>query len=213
MKHSIDDKRLSDYLAQLQSRLTLEFADQTEEILYGVREHMADALDRGLAAPEIIAGLGSPEDIAAGMAAQSTGAPRPATPPAVGKTEGYRDSTVWHVLTCILLPFGGFIAGFGWLFGVAGLWMGTRWKIWEKIMGTVILPGGVSGAFLLANLPVSQTLSDENGVVEDHNPLGFTVPEAWFWVALALPLAVAVYLLVVALRRGSSAAATGMRHN
>lgn len=224
MNHGIDDALLRDYLAQLQTKLTLGFADHTEEILYGVRDHMADALERGLAAPEIIAGLGSPDEIAAGSTMLSAGMPRAVLPPAPGKTESYRDSTLWLITTCILLPFGAFLAGIGWLFGVAGLWMGTRWKLWEKIMGTVILPGGLLGSswlvFMTGPLAGIESGGPVEGVVINGSwqatppePVVPMLPIVLSVAAFALPIAVALYLLVVGLRRGSSSGTKGMRHN
>lgn len=241
MNHHTDESAVHDYLAALEARLAQLPTDQSEEVLFGVREHIAEALERGgQSTSEILAGLGSPDDIAAGLTGAGMDGPGPAasspyasgpyssgshfpnaasvpgtiqypnnTPPAA---PGYQSSTVWVVATCILLPFGGFLAGIGWLFGVAGLWLGTRWKTWEKIMGTVLFPGGLVGSLwmgLVAASAVGTTTSatvttgmTNGGVDSAVNPLLPVLPGPAAVALILLPLAVAVYLLVVGLRRG-----------
>lgn len=221
MNHDLAAPEIRNYLAAIQARLAQLPAEQSEEILFGVREHIAEALERGgQSTAEILAGLGSPDDIAAGLAGSdmdgsgahdfATPFPSAQFPPGAPQkqlpAQRHQSSTLWVVATCILLPFGAFLAGIGWLFGVAGLWMGTRWKTWEKIMGTVLIPGGVPGALLLAILPVRQTLSfgspGDEVIISDYNPLGISLPELAIAVVLALPIIVALYLLIVGLVRG-----------
>ena len=220
MKRTIGDAAVRSYLSALEARLGQLPADQSEEILFGVQEHIAEAQERGgQSTAEILAGLGSPDDIAAGLAGtgMDTSGPHdftkllpgaqfpPGAPQNQPSAQRFQSSTLWVVATVILLPFGAFLAGIGWLFGVAGLWMGTRWKLWEKILGTVLIPGGVPGALFLAILPVRQTLSfgspGDEVIISDYNPLGFSLPELTFVVIFALPILVALYLLIVGLIR------------
>ena len=202
MTQGIEEPEVRSYLAALQARLAHLPADQTDEILFGVREHIAEAMERGgQPATGILAGLGSPDDIAAGLAAPD--APARQLPQAA-PARRHQDSTMWVVATCILLPFGVFLAGIGWLFGVAGLWMGTRWKRWEKIMGTVLLPGGVLGAGYLAALPFRMVAGPAQDAASGSNPLLPGLPLGGTLVLASLPVIVAVYLLVAGLRRGPS---------
>ncbi len=210
MKHEIDDPQVRHYLAALKARLYQLPADQFEEIVFGVREHIADALERGgQSVDDILAGLGSPDDIATGLATPDAPGPgqRQPIPFAQQPTQRPQSSILWLVGTCILLPFGGFVVGIGWLLGVAGLWMGMRWQLWEKVMGTILIPGGVPAALLLAGLPVRQTLASSGPegevIISDYNPLGFSLPEVSFVIILALPILAALYLLIVGLVRGS----------
>lgn len=84
-----------------------------------------------------------------------------------------QSSSLWVVATAILLPFGVVLAGIGWLFGMAGLWMGTPWKLWE-------LPHtGPATEPTIPGLPLAATVA-----------------------VACLPVAVAVYFLVAGLRRG-----------
>lgn len=198
MKNDIESPEVRSYLAALKTRLADLPADQSEEIFFGIREHIAEALERGgQSAPEVLTSLGSPDDVLAGLAGSFT-----AAPPA---RQGHRSSALWVVATAILLPFGIFLAGAGYLFGLAGLWMGTRWKLWEKIAGTLLFPGGILGAMYLSFLPIwnpqpaLQPTAAEGSIPEPilpGMPFGATVATA------CIPIIVAVYLLVAGLRRG-----------
>ena len=52
----------------------------------------------------------------------------------------------------ILLPLGGFAIGVGWLVGVVLLWSSRLWTTREKLIGTLIVPGGIATALLVAVL-------------------------------------------------------------
>lgn len=211
MNHDIEAPEVRNYLAALEARLAQLPTEQSEEIMFGVREHIAEATERGgQSTSEILAGLGSPDDIAAGVAAPDVQAPGYSQAPVPGQqipqsapAPRHQASTLWVVATTILLPFGILLAGVGWLFGVAGLWMGTRWKVWEKVMGTVLLPGGIVGAQILSRLITlpPRAPTSENPIVVD--PFFPGLPLGWTIAVTCIPIAVALYLLVVGLRRGT----------
>lgn len=206
MTHDIEEVQIRGYLAALEARLAHLPADQSEEILFSVREHIAQAMERGgQSTGEVLACLGSPDEIAGGMAEAPVRGPVQQLPPPA-PAQRYQSSTLWVVASCILLPFGGYLAGIGWLFGVAGLWMGTRWKTWEKIVGTVLLPLGVLGAQILAFLPIWGPLIITSTQDSSGNALqGPLIPGLSLGGTIALtclPAAVAIYLLIIGLRRG-----------
>ncbi len=157
-----------------------------------VRSYLA-ALQARLAAPDApVPARQSPQAAPAQETQQTAPAQR------------HQDSTLRVVASCILLPFGVFLSGIGWFLAVAGLWMGTGWKRWEKIMGTVLLPGGVLGAGFLAILPWRMLAGTAQDAASGSNLIlpGLTIGGT---LALAsLPILVAVYLLVSGLRRGPS---------
>lgn len=222
MKNNIDSPEVRSYLAALEARLAHLPADQSEEILFGIREHIAEALERGgPSAPEVLSSLGSPDDVLAGLAGPFTEVAPPARLKALQQPAirpSYQSSTLWVVATAILLPFGIFLAGVGYLFGLAGLWMGTRWKLWEKIAGTLLFPGGVLGALYISFLPIwhplpaIQTTAAEASI---QDPLLPGMSLAATVVTVCIPIIVAIYLLVAGLRRGRqlSPATPAMRHN
>lgn len=86
--------------------------------------------------------------------------------------------------------------------------MGTRWKVWEKIVGTLLFPGGLAGVSFFLSRGVwesSSTPVEANAGSDPVNPL---MPDASLiatLVILAIPLLVAVYLLIVGLMRHPAA--------
>jgi hypothetical protein len=71
----------------------------------------------------------------------SHGAPRPAAS-GIGAME---------ICAVILLLIGGFLAGVGWVVGAILLWISPRWRLSDKLLGTLIWPGGVAAVFLVAS--------------------------------------------------------------
>lgn len=201
MKHITEQSEVHNYLAALEARLANVPAEQSEEILFGVREHITEALARGeQSVTEVLTSLGSPDDVLAEVVATGPAVPAPAPAPA----PSYRDSALWVILTVVLLPFGGFLIGIGWLLGVAGLWAGTRWKLWEKIVGTALFPGGLAGVFYFLSRGVWESSSGPVEAASDFGPAEPIIPIMSLVatsLTLALPLPVAVYLLLMGLIR------------
>ena len=52
----------------------------------------------------------------------------------------------------ILLPLGGFAFGVGWLVGLVLLWSSRLWTTREKLIGTLIVPGGIATTLLVVVL-------------------------------------------------------------
>jgi hypothetical protein len=44
----------------------------------------------------------------------------------------------------VLLLLGGFVFGVGWIVGLVLLWSSSVWTWWEKLLGTLIVPGGLA---------------------------------------------------------------------
>lgn len=80
---------------------------------------------------------------------------------------------VIEVAALILLPVGGIILPvIGWIVGVILLWISKAWTNREKLIGTLIIPGGLLVPFLVSflasTLTTCSTLSDGAGrVIED----------------------------------------------
>ena len=209
MMNRLDGQEVQKYLSALEARLSHLPADQSKEILFGVREHISEDLSRGnRPVSEVLASLGNPDDVLADMAgpdsSRSSGEGRAPTAPR------WRSTSPWVALTVVLLAFGGFLAGIGWFAGVTCLWMGTRWKTWEKIIGTILLPGGFVGALWIVAMPVSSTVTrvpDVHASTSPANPVLDMMPLAAAIAFISVPLLVGVYLLVVGLRRTTDAKA------
>jgi hypothetical protein len=51
-----------------------------------------------------------------------------------------------EIWTFLLLLFGGFFAGIGWFAGAWMLWWSEVWTRREKLLGTLVLPGGLAAS-------------------------------------------------------------------
>jgi hypothetical protein len=121
------------YLKELRGATReLPRADQ-RELLAQVKEHLREALGPEASEAEARAALerlGTPASLAADAYAQSPGAPR-----RLGVLE-------WGAV--LLLPFGSFLFPFvGWFAGVLMLWGSRAWSVHQKLIGTLVVPGGL----------------------------------------------------------------------
>jgi hypothetical protein len=102
--------------------------------------------------------LGEPQDIVAAQA-----------PPAVAS----RAAGIHEWSAIFLLLFGGFLLGFGWILGLILLWSSSAWRTLDKWIGTLVLPGGLLGAFLIFNLPVGSEECHTSGNLNSAAPVHF----------------------------------------
>ena len=59
----------------------------------------------------------------------------------------------------ILLPLGGLALGVGWLIGLILLWSSRLWTTRDKLIGTLIVPGGIATALWVLVLTSTSTTS------------------------------------------------------
>jgi len=146
------DQLVATYLTRLGAALHDLPKARREELLEQVSEHIATArAELGPHASEaeirqLLERLGDPATIAA-EAGQ-----RP--------DEHLQPSQVrpgWMEVTAlILLPIGGIIIPvLGWFVGVALLWSSARWTVRDKLIGTLVIPGGLALPAALGGLAVS----------------------------------------------------------
>jgi hypothetical protein len=125
---------VAEYLRRLRRAAAKLPPDRRAELVAEIEAHLADALDPGVTDAEalrVLRRLGPPEAI---VAAEEPAAAAPAR-------RGPRGRKEW--LATVLLLFGGFIAGFGWLVGAILLWSSRAWTVREKLIGTLVVPGGL----------------------------------------------------------------------
>ena len=122
-----------------------------------------------------------------------------------------RQGLSWlEVFAIVLLLVGGFLAGIGWIVGVIFLWLSPRWRLSDKLLGTLVWPGGLAGVILVlsaaALFPASSSGCGASGQLSEvgaNSPAGATGqlvatcgaagPPAW----LSALLAIAVVLVGV----------------
>ena len=148
--NSTADRLVDDYLARLDAALAGVPTERHREIMEEIQAHLAAAVE---AAPgdepalrEALDRLGEPEEIAAEARDRPAAPPEPTAP-----RRGWLESAA-----IVLLLVGGFLGGFGWLAGVALLWMSDVWRVRDKVIGTLVLPGGLAlPAVLLVGIGTS----------------------------------------------------------
>jgi hypothetical protein len=91
------------------------------------------------------------------------------------------------------------LPGIGWLAGVVLLWLSKIWTVRAKLLGTLVLPGGLFGAAYLtvAGVSVQTCTTGAQGI--QHCTGGISTAERaaliTLWVVLvAAPIATAFYL-------------------
>jgi len=110
-----------------------------------------------------------------------------------------------EIFAILLLLFGGLLYGIGWIIGVVLLWTSSRWNLRERLLGTLVWPGGLAALFAVVGLASvghgKICSSSSTDGVEQCTPSGsdgFSLPG---WLALPLfilgvlaPVLVAFYL-------------------
>lgn len=169
---SADDQLVADYLSRLATSAASLPADRREELIEEISLHITEAravlaatdTASEAAVPTAVAGmleqLGRPEDIARAAAEHSEtdrgvfAHDQPAGSPPGGQMPGsYRPAApglpapgrrALDIGTVILLLIGGFLIGLGWIVGVVMLWASPRWRTSDKLLGTLVWPGGLA---------------------------------------------------------------------
>jgi hypothetical protein len=185
----------ADYLESLRRAGRDLPAGRRRELLAEIEGHLSEEIEPGASdaqALTVLDRLGEPEAI---IAAEM---PRPEEAPE------RRGVAEWAAI--ILLPFGGFIFGVGWLVGLILLWSSRAWTTRDKWIGTLVIPGGLATA-LVVGLIVGGTTTNQvcsgfaGGVQHCTNAPG---PSA---AADVLGIAVSVLLVLARSRRRSTSRA------
>src|SRR5579871_1180796 len=121
-----DDQLAADYLKRLRRAARTMPRAPRRELLEQIAAHIAEA--RAGAAPlrGVLDELGEPEDIAA-----------------TGRASGRLGGS--EIAAVVLLLIGGFIFLVGWFVGLVLLWASPRWRWPDKLLGTLVWPGGLAG--------------------------------------------------------------------
>lgn len=119
-------------------------ADYLEAHIAQARAELEDPLDE-IAVRNVLERLGDPQQIAAEEIGTAPAAPAPSIMPALPS-----NGAAWREPAAIvLLLFGAFAGGVGWLVGVVLLWASPRWTRGDKLLGTLLWPGGLVASFLV----------------------------------------------------------------
>ena len=151
------DKLVERYLKRLDVELDDLPRDRRREIVDEIAGHIAEArggLEHETEADvrNILEGLGDPADIAEDARERFD-----VKPP----VEPRRRASFTEVAALILLLVGGLVVPVvGWLIGVVLLWVSNAWNVRDKVIGTLLVPGGLAlPVFLLIFAATSQGVS------------------------------------------------------
>ena len=143
------DRLVEDYLDRLERELAGFPSARRRELVQEISEHIAEAraqLDSESEADvrNLLDRMGDPADIAAAARGEAPPAPVAAPPPKGG-------SSALDIVAMILLLVGGIILPIvGWFVGVVLLWISNSWTTSEKLVGTLVVPGGLAPAVYLS---------------------------------------------------------------
>jgi uncharacterized membrane protein len=180
------DQKVRSYLKDLDSRLSYLPRRRRKEVLQEIGDHIAESrteLGPDHPVDDVLDRVGDPQVIAREAAGD----------------EGFKASTSrWVEILAIifLLPGSVLLPVVGWVIGVILLWASSVWTVRDKIIGTLIVPGGLLAAFFIPLFTACSTLSVDGHVVSSDCPHGFAA-KAYLagWILLSVaPIATAIYL-------------------
>lgn len=188
------DRIVKRYLDDLDRALAGLPASRRREIHDDVSAHISEARARLDGTDEatvraLLQRMGDPEEIAAEAGARAVSGPR-------------RWADAWAPW---LLLLGGFLFLLGWLAGVALLWSSGSWRLRDKLLGTLVVPGGLVLPLLLLSLPTAGGICTSSGVpggptVSHCTTSGLSLP-VWAGIAVVVVLVAAPIVVAVHLER------------
>jgi hypothetical protein len=147
-----DDRLVADYLNRLAAAAATLPADRRAELVEELSVHIAEAravhatsgAGTSLTVADVLQRLGRPEDIV--RAAAEDADAEAVMPVAVQRAPRRR---VLDTGTVVLLLVGGLLIGLGWIAGAVLLWASPRWRTSDKLLGTLVWPGGLAAVLAI----------------------------------------------------------------
>jgi uncharacterized membrane protein len=190
----VQERNVDAYLRDLDRALRDLPPKRRREIVSEIQEHIADKFEE---LPD------EPDDADIVYALEQVGEPEEIALEARERFGIRRGQPSWsEPVAIILLLVGGFLWGIGWVAGVVLLWLSDVWSTRDKLMGTLLVPGGLASAFFLLFLLPSRTCAESTstgvgGTVTTSSCSG-GMPLILAWAVLifllAAPIFTAVYL-------------------
>jgi hypothetical protein len=184
------DKLVQDYL----KRLNVELRDlpraRRRELVDEIAEHISEGR----------ADLGTDDEAAIRTLLERTGAPEDIAAEARERFGVQRRSGGLDVFALVLLLIGGVVLPvIGWVVGVVLLWSSTIWTAREKLIGTLVVPGGLAlPLFLMVYGGSSETCAQISGgpvtCTGGLSPARQALMIALMIVLVVAPVATAIFL-------------------
>ena len=210
--NSSDDELVEQYLARLYAAAGGMPADRRLDLIDEISAHIAEARAADPGQPggvrAVLDQLGSPEDIVR-AAGTSADAPPPSRADGMGALE---------IAAVIALLVGGIVIPvIGWVVGVVLLWMSPVWRTRDKLLATLVWPGGLAAAIFALFVVGAGALFTTQACTSVGSTTHCTPAPIPPWLAIALavvvliasvagPILVTIRLLRQARNRGALAA-------
>ncbi len=180
MTETAVDAVIEEYLRQLDKALGPLPDPRRAQLVAEIADHVATARDeldhpREADIRNLLDRIGRPEDIAA----EAIDSEPPATTP---RSTGLQES-----FAIAMLLVGGFFFVVGWFVGLVLLWTSSVWRLRDKLIGTVLLPGGLFPAFVL-------TFGAGSSTIAHGNALSHAGSISVFAAVIIIPIITAIYL-------------------
>ena len=197
---------IDEYLARLERAAQVLATERRSELLAEIRGHIDDARSEsdesegGVRA--LLVRLGSPEEIVAAAADGDHSTAQRDRNPGPPRSMNLE---IWAVL---LLTVGSIVLPvIGWLIGVVLMWSSDRWQTREKILGSVVIPGGIGiyGLFFFFAASVEQCSGEVSTCGSSASWTDVIVP-VLFGVAAVAAIVVPFFLLYLARSRTTAEA-------
>ncbi len=186
MQSSKADQLVQDYLRRVKLALTNISASRRDDIMEGLIQHITEARSRFSTDDEaevrtLLDHLGSPDEIA-----EAAGV--------------HRRPSKMDLWVPWLLLLGAFVFWLGWIAGVVMLWSSRTWRLKDKLLGTLIWPGGLLFPVIIGAMPIvssSSSCQGNSSSVHCSSPPG-VLPKPFGIiigvVALLAPILTAIHL-------------------
>jgi hypothetical protein len=209
------DAIVAEYLRRLDQAAAGLPPDRRAELVGEIAEHISHARASGQAADEaglrsLLDRLGEPSDIVAEAdeGAEGGDSPPPGPPGTPGAGGGVgpggfapqivstrRPSIGVEVAAVLLMTVGSIVPVLGWMVGAVLLWTSRRLRAWEKVLMTLVVPGGPFIVIFLVGLVPTQSCSTYSST----DSAGNSIQGPTTCTGFALPLWVGIPLLVLTL--------------
>lgn len=178
MSTTSPDPLIESYIKQLRTKARPLPRASRDELVEQIREHLREALPPGHSQAETrnaLERLGDPDAIVAEERDR------------LGIETARAGKLEWAAV--FLLPFGAFVLPLiGWILGIILLWASRVWSTQEKLLGTLVPPGGLSAIVWLAFVGTGSTCTSSGGSGE---------PTIEHCTAAAIPTAISLPLLAL----------------
>lgn len=186
-EHMTCDQLVEEFLAELSRALESVDPGLRRELVTSIEEHIAEGR-RNLdpndeeAIRNLLDRIGSPHQLAAELTEEE-----PDAHSAIDR------ATPWFVL------FGGLALGLGWLVGLYGLWTSRTWRQWDRLLGTLVWPGGIAAVVLFMGLLSGGEYCRSSGGNAGSPPTSVCIKHGVSQLASPWPLVVTLLVIVAPL--------------